>query len=175
MRFRLGYVAAPVAGHEHLEGRLVIPYLSRAGVVGMKFRRLTDDENAGPKYLFQSGSTSKRIFNPEALFREDRTLYICEGEIDAITIDQCGMAGIAIPGVKCWEPFMARALRGYDRVFVLGDADDKKEEGRKFADMVADEVENARVLMMPSGFDVNSFFTEFGADALRDKVGVSSD
>lgn len=169
MRFRLGYVAVPLTGHDYLQGRLVIPYLTRAGVVELKFRKIEGD---GPKYLYASGATAQRIFNPNALFDDREYICVCEGELDAVTAEQCGLPAVAIPGVENWRPYFARVFAGYDRVLILGDADDKG-QGEGFANDLARLVPNSRVVLMPEGEDVNSFYLAEGADALRRRVGVN--
>lgn len=168
--FRLGYVAEPLTGHDYLKGRLCIPYLTRAGVTELKFRRLGDGN--GPKYLYQTGATSERIYNPEALFRPLRYICVTEGELDCVTAEQCGISAVGIPGVDNWQPFFARVFAGYDKVLILGDADDGAGQGEGFANELAALVPNARVIMMPRGYDVNSFYIAEGAQALREKVGL---
>lgn len=171
MRFRLGHVASPLVGHEQFVGRLSIPYCTRAGVVSLKFRRLGDDSD-GPKYLYQTGTVAKRIFNPSALF-DDRT-YICitEGEIDCITAVQSGLPAVGIAGVDNWQPYFSRVFAGYEEVFLLGDNDDKG-QGENFAKALGKLIPNSKVVLMPEGHDVNSFVMEAGANALLDKVGVN--
>jgi DNA primase len=172
MRFRLGYVSEPLVGHEYLRNRLAIPYLTPAGVVEIKFRRIDDSD--GPKYLYQSGSTSERIFNPQALFDDRDYICVCEGELDAITAEQCGIPAVGIPGVDNWQPFFAKVFAGYDRVLILGDADDSG-QGEGFANDLARLIPNSRVVLMPDGHDVNSFYMAEGSDALRRKAGIEDD
>jgi DNA primase len=169
MRFRLGYVDVPLVGHEFFRGRLAIPYLTRSGVVSLKFRRLGDMD--GPKYLYQSGTVAKRIFNPEALFDDRPYICICEGELDAITAEQAGLPAVGIAGVDNWQPYFRRVFAGYEKVFILGDNDDKG-QGETFAQALGELVPNSRVVLMPEGHDVNSFVKEAGPDALLGKVGV---
>lgn len=174
MRFRLGYVAEPLVGHDFFRGRLVIPYLTRAGVVSLKYRRLSDGENSGPKYLYESGTVAKRLFNPMALFDDRPYVCVCEGEIDAITAVQAGLPAVGIAGVDNWQPYFARVFAGYESVFILGDNDDKG-QGATFAESLAELVPNSKVVLMPENHDVNSFVNEAGGDALLDKVGVLND
>lgn len=169
MRFRLGYVAEPLVGHEYLSGRLAIPYLTRSGVVSLKFRRL--GEMDGPKYLYASGTVAKRIFNPNALFDDRPFICICEGELDAITAEQCGLPAVGIAGVDNWQPYFARVFAGYEDVFLLGDNDDKG-QGENFAHALAKLVPNSKVVLMPDGHDVNSLVLEQGPEALLRKVGI---
>lgn len=171
MRFRLGYVADPLVGHEYLKGRLCIPYLTPAGVTELKFRKVDDGEN-GPKYLYASGSKADRIYNAHALFDDRDYVCICEGEIDAITAEQAGLPSVGIPGVDNWKPFFSRVFAGYDRVLILADADDQHGQGENFAHALGDYIPNSRVVLMPEGEDVNSFYQAEGAEALRRKAGI---
>lgn len=169
-RFRLGYVDAPLVGHEQFRGRICIPYLTRAGVVSIKFRRIGD--GTGPKYLYESGTVAKRIFNPAALFDTRPFVCICEGEIDAITADQCGLPAVGIAGVDNWQSYFRRVFAGYDDVFILGDNDDKG-QGETFANRIAKSIPNSKVVLMPDGHDVNSYFVAEGPEAIRRKVGIN--
>jgi len=48
-RFMLGYVAEVAPGHEdRIKNHLSIPYITEAGVVGFKFRRI---DGGDPKYM----------------------------------------------------------------------------------------------------------------------------
>lgn len=165
--FRLGFVEEPLTGHESYRGRLCIPYLTRGGVVSLRFRRIGDGE--GPKYLGLPGDTL-RVFNPDALHKPGPDIAICEGELDTITAVQAGLSAVGIPGVQALKPYTPRMFKGYDRVFILADNDDKG-QGSEFANDLAGLIENARVVLMPDGHDVNSFVTESGPDALRAMLG----
>ncbi|QAY03751.1 DNA primase/polymerase [Mycobacterium phage Petp2012] len=82
-KFRLGYVADPVRGHEMYKGCLAIPYLRWAPdekwqVVSIRFRRL-DDVEGKPKYMTQAGDRP-RLYNTLALLEPSHTVAIAEGE-----------------------------------------------------------------------------------------------
>jgi DNA primase len=169
--FKLGYVESPVSGHEQYAGCISIPYLTKAGVAGVRFRRIGD--GAGAKYLSEKGQES-RLYNPAGFFRHERFICLCEGEIDTITAWQCGLPAVGIPGCRSWKPFMARCFDGYDAVFILADQDDKG-DGQEFADTAASQIKTARVVPMEHagvGMDVNKFVTELGPAALIEKLGV---
>lgn len=170
--FRLGYVGDPLPGHENVQGRLAIPYITQTGVVQIRFRAIPDDGIPGnpedsPKYKseFESQST---LYNTIDLLRTDQILIITEGEIDCITAHMAGFVSIGVPGANAWKPMFARGLR-YRSVFVLADNDDKG-AGMKFAETVKGSIYGAKIIQMPEGYDVNSFVMEFGIDALREKV-----
>jgi DNA primase len=169
--FKLGYVASPVSGHEKYRGCLSIPYITKAGVVGIRYRRIGDGD--GPKYLSEPGAES-RLFNPAGFFRHERFICLCEGEIDTVSAWQCGLPAVGVPGVKSWKPFMGKAFDGYEAVFILTDKDDKG-QGEEFADKAAAHIRNARIIPMESGgvgMDVNKFMNDLGAEALIKKIGV---
>jgi DNA primase len=170
--FKLGFVEAPVSGHERFAGCLSIPYLTKTGVVGIRFRRLGD--GTGPKYLSEEGGES-RLYNPSDFFRHEKFIALCEGEIDTITTHQAGIPAVGVPGNQAWKPFMSRCFDGYEAVFILADTDDKKGDGMKFAEKAASVIKTARVVPMEHagvGMDVNSFVQELGASALIEKLGV---
>jgi DNA primase len=63
-------------------------------------------------------------------------------------------------------------IRGYKAVYVYADNDDQGTGLEKFAEPLAGMIENARVILMPKGHDVNSFVQENGYDALKELIGV---
>jgi DNA primase len=158
-----------LVGHEQFSGRLAIPYLTRGGVVSLKFRSI--GEGNGPKYLYQSGTVAKRLFNPNALFDDRPYVCVCEGELDAVAAEQAGLPAVGIAGVDNWQPYFRRVFDGYEDVFILGDNDDKG-QGENFANALGELIPSSRVVLMPDGHDVNSYMAEAGEAALRNKVGV---
>ena len=100
-RFRLGYVADPLRGHDAYKGMLAIPYLRWSqefgwSVVSIRFRRLDDQK---PKYLTVAGDRP-RLYNTTALLKQSPRIAITEGEIDAITAEACGIPTVGVPGVQ---------------------------------------------------------------------------
>lgn len=179
--FRLGVVAQdPLPGHEPYVGRLVIPYLTPAGPVTLRFRCIEHDDCKpihNDKYRSLPGDGTPRLYNTLDLTRHEPYVAICEGELDAVTAHQAGIPAVGLPGTSAWRTDrqhpMNRAFRGYDSVFILADADDKG-QGRQFAEDIAESISNARVILMPEGHDVNSFVLAFGEDALRAKLGLGT-
>ncbi|WP_326827334.1 toprim domain-containing protein [Streptomyces sp. NBC_01751] len=166
--YRLGYVENPLPGHELSRGKLAIPYLTRAGVVTIRFRRLGDGD--GPKYLSAPGDPP-RIYNADALLTPSDHIAICEGEFDAIAATQAGIPAVGIAGVSAWKSYFARCFKGYRAVYLLADADDKG-QGLEFAEKVAEQIKNARISPMPDGHDVNSFVLANGPEALLDQLEI---
>ncbi|WP_307816221.1 MULTISPECIES: toprim domain-containing protein [unclassified Streptomyces] len=166
--FRLGYVESPLPGHEVARGMLSIPYLTRSGVVTLRFRRIGDGD--GPKYRSVPGDPP-RIFNANALLVPSDHIAICEGEFDAIASTVAGIPAIGIAGVSAWKSYFARCFKGYRAVYILADQDDKG-QGMEFAEKVAEQIKNARISPMPSGHDVNSFVLQNGREALLAQLEI---
>lgn len=119
----------------------------------------------GPKYLSASGDIP-RPYNVAALYQSSPTICICEGELDTITAEQDGLKAIGIAGVNGWKPDFRHLFAGYDTVFILADADDKG-QGKGFAEKVAAVLPNSRIVMMPKGHDVNSWYVANGEGSVR--------
>jgi DNA primase len=168
--YRLGYVESPLPGHETARGMLSIPYLTRSGIVTVRFRRLGDGD--GPKYRSVPGDPP-RIFNANALLVPSDHIAICEGEFDAIAANTAGVPAVGIAGVSAWKPYFARCFKGYKAVFILADQDDKG-QGMEFAEKVAEQIKNARISPMPAGHDVNSYVLENGPEALLERLEINA-
>lgn len=163
-RAGLGVVSEPIVGHEHVAGRLSIPYITTTGVVDIRFRALHGEE---PKYMGLSGAKT-HMFNVRAIMEAVDDIAICEGEIDAVTLHyMVGIPAVAIPGATNWKKHYRRMLQDFERVFIFGDGD---KAGHDFSRTLSREVSSAIVLNMPDGEDVNSMFVKNGKDFFLEKV-----
>lgn len=160
----LGFVARRVRGYEQYMGRLAIPYMTRAGVVAIKFRALVDKEGTD-KYLNVAGMGT-HLYNVESFFSTDKFLCVAEGEIDTLSLQQAGLAAVGVPGVKNWKKFYKRCFEDWQTIFVFADGD---QAGKDFGKFLAGEIK-AIPLDMPPGMDVNSVLTTHGAEWLKAKV-----
>lgn len=170
VKFGLGYVDQPAPGHEdRFVGCLSIPYVTQAGVIGMKFRRLDDSK---PKYDQQSGN-KQSIYNVAAIIEAVRSVLIVEGELDAVAATLSGHPACAIAGANAWKPLWRRVFDGIDRVIIVTDNDVKEDgsnPGQELAKRVADTLSSAVRVSLPAGHDVNSMIQTFGAQAFTDLV-----
>lgn len=174
-KFRLGYVAEPLPGHEMYQGMLAIPYIRQSdnkewSVVSMRFRCVTPgcEHPTHGKYMSEPG-IPPRLFNTMALIQENDKIAICEGEIDTITAQACGVPAVGVAGVESWKDHFAEPFKGYETVYILADGD---EPGMKFASKVAKTLPNAKILPSKPGHDVNSMFmTEgLGARFIKERI-----
>lgn len=164
-RARLGVVLEPLTGHENYVNRLAIPYITRSGVVDLRFRSMDLSE---PKYMGLTGATT-HLYNVGAFFKATSYISICEGEIDTITLDTvCGIPSVGVPGVNNWKKHYTRLLADFDKVFLFADGDSA---GTDFAKHLAKELGNLVVVQMPDGEDVNSMYLKYGVEYFQQKIG----
>ncbi len=164
--FRLGVVGQPIAGHEQYVGRLAIPYITKTGVVDIRFRAINDDE---PKYLGLPGATT-HLYNVTATTLQTDYIAVCEGELDTATLASCGVPAVGVPGVNNWKKHYARVLQDFETVYVFADGD---QPGQDFAKRLASSLNTVTVINMPEGEDVNSVFAQYGANAILNRMGLS--
>ena len=161
---RLGVVLEPLTGHEAYINRLAIPYLTRSGVVDLRFRSMDLSE---PKYMGLTGATT-HLYNVGAFFRASSYISICEGEIDTITLDvACGIPAVGVPGVNNWKKHYTRLLQDFEKVFLFADGDNA---GNEFAKSLARELSNLVIVHMPDGEDVNSMYRAHGSVYFTNKI-----
>lgn len=161
---RLGVVLEPLTGHEAYINRLAIPYLTRSGVVDLRFRSMDLSE---PKYMGLTGATT-HLYNVGAFFRATSYISICEGEIDTITLDvACGIPAVGVPGVNNWKKHYTRLLQDFEKVFLFADGDNA---GSEFGKSLARELGNLVIVHMPEGEDVNSMYRAHGVEYFTNKI-----
>lgn len=172
--WQLGVVTDPLPEHEQYRGMLVIPYLTPAGPVDLKFRCLQAHDckavESHAKYMHEAGSTA-RLFGVTNLSTDSEVLCLCEGELDTLVCASLvGIPAIGISGASKWRPWWNHVFEGYSEVVLIHDGDDA---GRKMAQNVGAQLYNSRAVPLPKGEDVNSFVHKFGPDALRERAGLS--
>jgi DNA primase len=161
---RLGVVAEPEVGHEQYQGRLAIPYVTKSGVVDLRFRSL--NPAVEPKYMGLTGADTK-MYNVLDIERAGDYIGVCEGELDTLTMSACvGIPCVGVPGANSWKKHYTRLLADFERVFVFADGD---QPGKEFASSLARELP-VTVVGFPDGEDVNSFYISHGAEAIRAKI-----
>lgn len=95
------------------------------------------------------------------------------GNCDTLTLNQCGIPAVGVAGVSAWNSdYYDRIFSGFEKVIIPADNDDDG-QGQDFAERIAKDVPNPKIVLMPEGEDVNSFFVKYGAGELRDHLGVN--
>ena len=161
---RLGVVVEPETGHEAFVGRLSIPYITKSGVVDLRFRSL--NPAVEPKYMGLTGAETK-MYNVLDVERAGDFIGVCEGELDTLTMSACvGIPCVGVPGANSWKRHYTRLLADFERVFVFADGD---QPGTEFARSLARELP-VTIVQLPDGEDVNSVYVSEGAEYLLAKV-----
>jgi DNA primase len=164
---RLGVVVEAEIGHEAFIGRLSIPYITKTGVVDLRFRSL--NPAVEPKYMGMTGAETK-MFNVLDIEKAGNYIGVCEGELDTITMSSCiGIPCIGVPGANSWKKHYTRLLADFERIFVFADGD---QPGKEFANSLARELP-VTIVQLPDGEDVNSSYVKYGADYIREKAGLN--
>lgn len=175
-QFRLGVLRNPLLGHEQFRGRLAIPYITPHGIVTFTFRCLQGHvckdtvlyvnregkEVRCKKYRAPEGM-ERTLYNVMDFKKPSDTIYVCEGEIDAMTLSMCGFPAVAMPGVSQWKKFFADCFTDYTTIFAVADGDSA---GYRLSTLLATEI-GARPVRPPKGEDVNSIYTKGGTHAVR--------
>ena len=160
--FRLGSVVEPSAGHEHAVGRLSIPYITPAGIVGIKFRTV---DGGVPKYLWPTGQKIG-LFNVPDLHKHSDTIAICEGEIDTIILSGLvGIPAVGVAGVSQWKPWFPKLFESYSRILIFADNDvkeDGRNPGQELAKRIKEDLDKADIVHLPDNQDVNDIYLEYG-------------
>jgi len=170
--FLLGSVVEPSAGHELASGMLSIPYLTPAGVVGIKFRRL--DEGT-PKYLWPTGQKIG-LFNVNDLHKQSDTIAICEGEIDTIILSGCaGIPSVGVAGVSQWKPWFPKLFESYSRILIFADNDvkeDGRNPGQELAKRIKEDLDKAEIIHLPDNTDVNEVYLHYGNSWFEERLSA---
>jgi DNA primase len=162
----LGVVAEAEVGHEAFQGRLSIPYITKSGVVDLRFRSL--NPAVEPKYMGMTGAETK-MYNVLDIEKAGDWIAVCEGELDTITLSACvGIPCIGVPGANSWKKHYTRLLADFQRVFVFADGD---QAGTEFARSLARELP-VTIVQFSDGDDVNSTYIKHGANYIKEKAGL---
>lgn len=176
-KYHLGYVARTPKGDERFQGTLSIPYVTRAGVVAIKYRCILPDcdhRKHGGKYMQHVGQKS-RLYNARAFFDAGETIGMAEGEVDAIAAtEHIGIPTVGMPGAEQWtghSTIWKIALKDYDMVVFFADGD---EAGLKCGKLVTEDIgpKHARLVRCDPEEDVASSVVKGKVDDLRERAGL---
>ena len=133
--------------------RVMIPYYQRSNVVTIRGKQMGGN-------VLQAKDTSIHLFGVDNLRGHDE-VYICEGEFDAMLLDQHGFAACGVPGALNFQDHWVHWFEDARRVFVCLDADEVGRQGaHKIKAMLG---KKARIVEFPvpngeKSTDVTEFF-----------------
>ncbi len=166
--------------------RLVFPVFDAEGrVIAFSGRQL--DQNApssSPKYInsrespaYRKGSTLFGLYQSLKSLRRERSLILCEGNLDVLAWHQAGIANAAAPLGTAFTPEQARMLKRYcDKVILAFDGDEAGQKAiYKAAFLLEQEQLGSQIIPLAAGRDPADILQKEGADDLRSLAHSSLD
>jgi len=156
---RLGVVDEAIHGDSDAAfQRLSIPFITRSGVVDIRYRCIREHEcgEVGcSKYLGRPGSTL-RLYGVEDLVSAESSICVTEGELDRLILRQLGFPAVGQPGSESWKQHWFRLFEDFSRIVVFGDGDDA---GKRFIRGWLDRFpQSVEAVQLPPTEDVNSMY-----------------
>lgn len=185
-KYRLGFVNPARKIDRPHAGDLMIPYMTKAGIVTYRYRctknHVCKDVEFHNKYDQPKG-IPLHIFNPQAFFDAGNTIGIAEGEIDAIAATEIlDLPTVGIPGIEAWKSnhkSWKRCFDDYENVIVWVDNDPPSRmypqgPGKAMAGWIQDDIGGDRCLLVTcdQGEDVSSMVAKGHSDVLRERAGL---
>lgn len=115
---------------DSLHEMVTIPYFVAGNCVGIRGRAYPYDKNGDrPKYK-TCGGTKSRLFNSDATWQVDE-IVICEGEFDALSMQQIGVPAVGVPGARNWQESWDGYVDHMRQLWIVFDPDKTGQEGAK--------------------------------------------
>ena len=138
----------------------VFPYLRDGVLVNVKYRNVAEKRD-----MRQEGGAEPCLFGWHLIDPKARTVAICEGEIDAMTMHQCGVPALSVnagAGNHQWLENDWDRLDRFSEILIFFDSD---EPGQKGAKEVASRIgaDRCKIVTLPAK-DANGYLLQ-GADA----------
>lgn len=113
---------------ETLRNMITVPYMAAGSVVTIRGRSWPPVDGR-PKYKSLPHS-SVRLFNSDITWNAEE-IYVCEGEFDALVLQQLGLAAVAVAGANVWQDAWDTYFIDMRRVYVVFDRDPAGAAGAK--------------------------------------------
>lgn len=138
----------------------VFPYLRDGELVNVKYRNIAEKKD-----MRQEGGAEPCLFGWHLIDPKARTVAICEGEIDAMTLHQCGVPALSVnagAGNHQWLENDWERLDRFSEILIFFDNDDA---GKAGAQEIVRRLglERCKLVTLPAK-DANDYLLQ-GADA----------
>jgi len=160
--------------YDRFRDRIIFPIFDLSGQTIGFGGRILDDST--PKYLnspetpvYSKSRSLYGIYQAKSRCREKETVYIVEGYTDLLALHQHGIDNtVATLGTALTSDHV-RMLKGLTgtagKVILVFDSDDAGiKAARRCIEVFDKEYVNARILVLPTGHDPDSYLSEFGVD-----------
>lgn len=143
---------------------LAVPYLRGRQVIFAKYRATRELPSGAQRYMAEEGAQQPALWNEDAIDPLDN-LYLTEGELDALTLEQAGFRAVSFGNAsKKLTPTAKDAVLHADKVFLAGDNEASGVGMAAMERLLKDLGQKAHILLWPRGEaekrDANSYFIE---------------
>ena len=151
------------------DGGIEILYLTREGELhAVRYRLALEGDN---RFKWRKGDTAI-LYGLWRLgeWAGSDTLYLCEGETDALSLWHAGLPALGIPGATAWRERWWREVEAFPRIVAIPDADQAGSQlvEKLQATCPLELTERVQVLQLPNGVkDANELWQREGANAER--------
>jgi 5S rRNA maturation endonuclease (ribonuclease M5)/KaiC/GvpD/RAD55 family RecA-like ATPase len=178
-RYHLGISIQEYGDPKEKVKTLVIPYFYKHNLVNAKFRVLPPR----PKGFFRIPRGESILYNYDNIDLTKKYIFICEGELDAISLAQAGETNVVsiTVGAKSFLPEWYDLLKRFEIIYLVLDNDTTGQEGAK---ILAERLgpERCYNIMLPSEIitlcdgttktlkDLNDYFLQYNIDEFKSQA-----
>ena len=151
--------------------RLLIPYLEDGEIIYLRSRYFDSKSNANTSGLKYFGlknddlnlNTVKRFYNTDILsgLKIYDELFICEGELDSLSLLTIGLNAVAIPGVNGFSESELDSLKDYNITLCFDNDPAGKKASENLIQLFDNIGKTVNIIELPDGIkDVSDFIIE---------------
>lgn len=165
--------------YDRFRKRIIFPIFDvKNRVVGFGARILSNDStlakyiNSPESLIYVKGRHLYGLNLSHSAIRQDDYAIVVEGYLDCITAYQAGTKNIVASLGTSLTVEQIRLLKRYTHnIIMVYDSDQAGQEATlRSLDILIQEEMNARVALLPSNFDPDSFLCKFGTEAFRERI-----
>ncbi|MBR5783682.1 MAG: DNA primase [Bacteroidales bacterium] len=165
--------------YDRFRGRVMFPVYSVSGrVLGFSGRILSSEKQAA-KYvnspeseIYNKSKTLYGLFQSKNSISKSDLCYLVEGNIDVITLHQCGIENVVASSGTSLTMEQIRLIHRYTKnITVLYDGDAAGiKAAMRAVNMLLEEGMSVRVVLFPEGEDPDSYARKYGAEMIKNYV-----
>jgi len=170
--------------YDRFRERIIFPIRNDVGEVIAFSGRALSSEATAAKYinspetpLFRKGSVLFGLDKTKRALIDANRAIVCEGQLDLISLFECGVTNVVAPQGTAFTEAQARVLKRYvEEVILCFDADvaGEKAAERSLEALLQNDL-SVRVAVMPAGDDPDSLVRREGRAAFEQRIADARD